>query len=609
MSDAEGFERDTDLPLFAPAAGLREPGRVEPELAIASPASDRAFRLEGERVTVQGSQRGGVTSIHVDGVQVIGRLETSAGAVANTVLSPGRIRRERISAAGSAQETMLVAPTLPWVALHWSSPADVTLHLLPDVRHARYHTRGGLATVADPATGRVLALSMNPGEVSWTTRSGAGGGLLLHAEGGAGPRMLVVAYGTPDAVRTAFQSVSHLATHEARAVAGVRETLELRTGAPELDDAVAWSTSRLRHGVRRPDPLTDGGNEVGDGEGWMWAGLGSVVVGDTDGALRCIQRLRRADAHLAAGLVAGRLALTTGQLEAAQESVDALLLGPRTGSDAALAGLACRAVADGLRYGATAETLGRLRGGVPSQAASEATAPGSIATRPSTAPAATAGRRLPTVGGPPGIRGIGAWLGAMLEPTGAAAIPGLPGNGVQSRSEEVAGALRSWSELTRNPAAGWASWRARLHDGMDGHRGGAAWDDPFAPPAVTGILLAAMAHGWLGAFPDAPVGRLVLTPRLPGNLTNFGVAGIPVGDARITMRYGRRDGSHGFSFDIAHGRVPPYLVFETTVPHGVGRVLLDGTPIDPEIENHADGTTLRLQTALDARRVVEIEPD
>ena len=607
MTDAQGTEQDTELPLFAPAERLPEPGRVEPELAIASPASDRSFQLEGERVTVQGSQRGVVTSIYVDGVQVVGRLEAGAGAVANTVLSPGRMRRERIGAGGSVQETILVAPTLPWVVLHWNGPAAVLLHVLPDVPHVRYHTREGLATVCDHTTGCVLALALSPGEASWAAEPAAGGGLLLRADGGEEPRTLVIAYGTPQAVRTAFHAVSHLGTHEAQAVTGVQDTLELRTGAHELDHAVAWLTSRLRHGVLRANPGTDGGDESEGAEGWMWAGLGSVVVGDTNGTLRCIERLRRADAHTAAGLVAGRLALTTGHVEAAQESVDALLSGSGKGRDEALAGLARRMVADGLRYGATAGTLARLREGAAASPERTGPAPPPGSAR-HTGAARTAGRRLPTIGSPPDVPGIGAWLAGMLEPTGTTATPTLPGGDAQSRAEEVTYALRAWSELAGNPAAGWASWRALVHEGMDGPRGGAAWDDLFAPPAVTGILLAAMAHGWLGTFPDAPVGRLVLTPRIPGSLTTFGVVGIPVGDARITMRYERRDGSHGFAFEIGRGRVPPYLVFETTVPHGVGRVLLDGTAIDPDIERHAGGTTVRLQTALDARRVVEIEP-
>lgn len=601
-------EQDLALPLFAPPEPLPEPGLIEPELAIASPASDRPFRLEGERVTVQGTQRGTVTSIRVDGVRVVGGLEAEAGAVANTVLSPGRIRRERIGAAGSLQETVLVAPTLPWVVLHWTGPADVMLHPLPEARNVRYHTRGGLATVADPTTGRVLALSVVPGEATWTAEVAAGRGLLLRAGRSGGPRMLVVAYGTPEAVRTALLGISHLGTHEARAVTGVPDALELRTGALELDHAVAWLTTRLRHGVLRTDLGTKRGGDAHDGEGWMWAGLGSVVGGDTDGALRCIQNLRRAEAHTAAGLVAGRLALTTGHVEAAQESVDALLSGSSKGRDEALARLARRTVADGLRYGATPETLARLREGQAGSPASPDPPAHPSPSADAAPPAPSAGRRLPTIGSPPASEGIGARLAGMLEPSGTTAPPALPTSGQDWGTEEVANALRAWSELSRRPAAGWASWRSLVHGGMDGSRGGAAWDDLYAPPATTGVLLAAMVHGWLGSFPDAPVGRLVLTPRIPGSMTTFGVAGLPVGDARITMRYERRDGIHGFTFDIGRGRVPPYLVFEIEVPHGVGRVLLDGTPIDPDVERRAAGTTVRLQTALDARRVVQIEP-
>ena len=597
-------EIDVDLPLFAAEGPVPEPGRVDPALAIAAPASDRPFRLEGERVAVAGIERGPITSIHIDGVRVVGRIEAAgAGAVANTLVSPGRIRRERIGAGESAQETVLIAPTLPWAALHWTAPTVVRLHALPDASNIRFHAGEGMVTVADPATDFVLALALITDRPTWTAEAVEGRGLRLSGGGGGGPATLLVAYGAPDAIRTAFRAARHMASHEARAVAAPRnETIRLTTGAPELDDAVAWMASRLRNGVLRTEARMDAGAEPRDPEAWMWAGLGSVAVGDADGTLRCIRALRRIDAPVAAGLLAGRLALTTGEAEAAQGSIDVLLASPIEGHDEALRMLARRTVADGLRYGAPEAVLGRLKEGMAAPS-----------------PSGPSGRRLPTIGNVAGDRGVGRsqgsgeWLAAMLEPTTSGSVP-LPRKDPaedadsHDRREEIGRALGAWRDFVREPTSGWASWRMLVHGGMGGARGAAAWDDLFGAPAVTGILLATMVHGWLGAFPDAPVGRLVLKPRLPRNLETFTAQDIPVGDARITMKYEHRSGVRTFAFDIGRGRVPPYLVFEATVPDEVGRVLLDGASIDPDIAVRSDGTTVRLQTALDAPRTIEIEP-
>jgi hypothetical protein len=242
---------DADLPLFTPPETCPPPGRMEPDLAIAARATERPFRVEGERVLAAGSERGPVTSIRIDGEEVIAGLETGPGIVANVVLSPGRVRRERIAAGGSAEETVLVAPTLPLLVFHTSPGAGaVTLRAFPTRPAVRHHAMGGGVTLSDDAGDRVLALGLVGEDGPWTVETDEREGVVLTLGAGLRPRTLLVAFGTPEAVRTAFRGAGHLAGHEARAVGRPgHEAISLATGAHDLDDGVAWLVSRLRHGI------------------------------------------------------------------------------------------------------------------------------------------------------------------------------------------------------------------------------------------------------------------------------------------------------------------------------------------------------------------------
>ncbi|MEX2466015.1 MAG: hypothetical protein WD995_03850 [Gemmatimonadota bacterium] len=584
------LREDAGLPLFEPPERLTAPGHVAPDLAIACPATDRPFRLEAERISVEGSERGPATSIRIDGQRVIGRIQAGEGVVANVVLSPGRIRRERIGPGGSLQETMLAAPTLPWVALHWAPVGGaLSVQVLPEARVERYRVNGGLATVADPGSNQVLALALSPASGPWAAEPHAQGGLVLRHGGAPSPLTLLIAYGPPETVRTAFRAAGHLTTHEVRAIGRPgHDPLTVSTGARELDDAVAWMTSRLRHGILHA--------EHGEPEGtdharpWLWAGLGSVAIGDGDGALRCVRALQRAGDTEAAALLAARVALATGQVDALLGHADVLLAEAKAGADPALRRLARRTVADALRYAAPDDVLELLREGTE-----RAPAP--------------SGRRLPTIGHPVETDGTGSWLTSMLERKGTSAPAVTPAVGGRGPAEQaLAEALRAWSDFASESSEAWAAWRMLVQQGITpGHHGGGSWDALLKPPAVTGALLAAMAYGWLGTSPDAPVGRLSLAPRLPEHLRSFRVRGIPIGDSRVALSYERTEGAHGFTVDIERGRVPPVLVFEATVPGQVGRVMLDGTPVDPHISQGSRGSTVRLQIPLDAPHTIELE--
>ncbi|MCA1790170.1 MAG: hypothetical protein LC667_10015, partial [Thioalkalivibrio sp.] len=174
--------------------------------------------------------------------------------------------------------------------------------------------------------------------------------------------------------------------------------------------------------------------------------------------------------------------------------------------------------------------------------------------------------------------------------------------------KDVTSGLGVWADFSRDADLGWAAWRTLVQEGVtEGRHGAATWDPALAPPALAGVALTAMTHGWLGIFPDAPVGRLVVSPRLPQHLRAFAVRGIPAGDARVALTYERSGTTHAFTFEVEHGRMPPSLVFATTVHHDVTRVLLDGSPVEPDTARSEAGTTVRLQTPLDAPRTLTIE--
>jgi hypothetical protein len=587
---------DAGLPLFTAPERCPPPGRVEPDLAVAARATDRPFRVEGERVLAAGLERGSLTSIRIDGEEVIGRLEAGAGVVANVVSSPGRIRRERVGPGGSTEETVLVAPALPLLVLHTAPAAGpLTLRAFPGHATVRHHAVGGAVTLAADAGERVLGLVLVGEGGPWTVGTDEHEGVVLTLGASPAPRTLLVAFGTPEAVRTAFRGAGHLAGHEVRAVGRPgHDAISLATGARDLDDGVAWMVSRLRHGILHAESAPTG-EGPGAGRQWFWAGLGSVAVGDGDGAMRCVRALERVGDGAAAAFLAGRIALMTGEVGAARERMPSLLEGAGAGGDPALDRLARRTVADALRYAASDDALARLR---------EGDGPRTEVT--------TTGRRLPTVGSPTPAQTTGSWLTAMFDAgAGPAAhpTPTVVGESLpEPLRDEVATGLGAWADFSRDPDLAWTTWRALVQEGMsEGRHGAGTWDPVLAPPALTGVVLAAMTHGWLGIFPDAPVGRLVVSPRLPGHLRAFAVHGIPAGDARVALTYERSGTTHAFTFEVEHGRMPPSMVFETTVPHDVARVLLDGNPVEPDTSRSEAGTTVRLQTPLDAPRTLTIE--
>ena len=185
-------------------------------------------------------------------------------------------------------------------------------------------------------------------------------------------------------------------------------------------------------------------------------------------------------------------------------------------------------------------------------------------------------------------------------------------------SPSLDNALRDAALWYRDPDAAWNRWRTVLAEGLlHGSEGPGSWDsaDSASGPSsdsapIAGVLLTALAHGLLGYAPDAPSGRLDLSPRVPTHLTGWSVRGLRLGDASLGLQYERKGSSHVFTIEPDFARVPPVVVLEP---------LLEGTRlvecrVDEEIVS-ADATPIagrirpRLQVAIDGPRRVEFATD
>lgn len=608
--------QDEGLPLFERPASSGGAGWPEPELAVAVAASSLPVRLDGERATVLGTVRGPLDEIRFGPTRAVAGLAWGDDAVANAVVSPGLLRRERVGRAGSWEETVLVAPGLPLVVLgtgpERSGPTALTLRAMPDATALRYRTGGAAVTFAGPDADTMFALIARPDTCDWNVSTDSSGGALLRCSSEEGISSLVLAYGSDAAIRGALSGARHLAGHALRACARTEDDLlALTTGAYGLDEALAWMERRLGSGIDSALARPYGTGAPGERDAWLWAGLGAAAVGDHERARGCASMLEQLGRPEAAAFLQARSALADGRTDGLMQAAERSLAATDA-EDPALRRLGLRSAADALRYAATETALHRLSAagaeveGTRTTSAAEAGSVGPDRAGPDGDSAAGGrGVRLPTLGGASPVT-PGRWLSHMLE--GPRDRPGPEPPDGEER-EDVARALRAWGAMA-SPGDGWSSWRAIVAEGLDsGTRGVGCWDptDPAAPPAMTGILLAAMAFGWLGAFPDAPVGRLALKPRIPERLRSFRFEGVAIGDVRLALAYERHGSTHRFDLDPQRGRVPPLVVFETSVPGETARVTIDGALAELDTSRSGADVTVRLQTPLDTVRRIEIE--
>ena len=110
------LREDTRLVVPEPPDVISALGDPETELAIAGPARSGQFLIEGDQVTVIGSQRGPIERVRIGPRVVASNIRTEIGSPANLVSLPGVLRREFAGPEGITLEAVVAAPTLP---LNW----------------------------------------------------------------------------------------------------------------------------------------------------------------------------------------------------------------------------------------------------------------------------------------------------------------------------------------------------------------------------------------------------------------------------------------------------------------------------------------------------------
>jgi len=582
------------------ATGLPRPpaplGAAEAPVVRAAVAGSTAFLLEGERVAVVGSERGGASSFLIDGRVVASDLVTDAGPAANVVVGPATLRRELLGTRGSVIERLLAVPALPLVAAQWSAPAGgrplaglgLHLTLLPGTRGLRYRADCAGLRVSHGDGDTVVDAVVHPEPSEWSVVEAEGGGIRARAMVGAdGPVTLLIAAGPPAQVERAMAAAPHLPSHEIRAAAAAdltkMDTLVVKSGVAELDEGVVWATARVHAALRRTD--------VVEAEAVFWSGIGALGVGDVESAKRALTLLGRLGRPEPLGvLLAARYGLVSGDQAPALERLEALdpqaLEALRRGGPETWSGwpAALRSLADALHQSAHPSELDGLR---------------ALASRPA---AAGGGIRLPMVG--EGSPAQASWPAYLLGSEDGGPVPAGP----------APRGSAPWATMRAGRFdAGYAAWRKVLSEGFAGGPSGrGTWDPAPVPPSAgapgAAMVLATLAHGLLGIAPDAPSGRLGLAPALPDHIRSFTVGNIRVAEARVGLEYRREGRVHRYRLEPLGGRIPVMAVFEPSVPLAVvSSIRVDGAPADLDRTPEPGRIRLRVQLPLDATRTLEIE--
>ena len=588
---------DAGLPLPAPPERTPRLTVAEGVLALPGPAGPGPFVAAAGVVQITGSERGGIGSICVGGRDLLTDLTTTAGAAANVVATPAGLRRELVGPTGTTQEIILAIGSPPAAAIQWQA-ADtrqlrIRFKMAAGTSGVRYRTGEQalvLRTESGPDDHVVL---LDPPPSAWTVVEAAGGGIIVEAETTltADHAVTLMVAAASERGPAAGTLMRHLDTHARRAQSPPWEDggIRLSTGVAELDEGLGWLSARIGSaqglGQESPDEC-------------LWWGLGALAAGQHEPAVRAYELLSQihpgAAAH--AGLLAARIALTTGDRTQAREAAervgadganaaermraDATPAGSRSRPLGGLATIACSALADALRYAAPEEQIEQLR-----DLALGATGP-------------NRGLALPMAGREPDAAAMPSWLGSATEHGRTALDPEGP----------TASSVALIGSLAHDHADAYGQWRNQLATGLAGGPAGrGTWDPARGGAASAGALVCGLMHGLLGWDPDAPVGRLTLAPSLPRHLTAFTIHDLPVGDARMSLEYLREGRQHSYVLTPTAGGVPPTLVFKPRVAAtGVSSVLVDGLPAELNVAQTRDRAAISVQIPLDGRRTVRL---
>ena len=604
-------------------AAIPKLGGAVPALAVSGTASAEPFLIEGETASAQGVLNCGIDRIRIHDRVVVRDLRIEGSLGVNFVLMPGALRRERSGPLGTVMENLVVTPTLGLVAVQWSgSPVGgdgaLRLTITPGGTEVRCDVRDGVLCAVGQDPNRSVAITLYGSTGRWTfADDGDGRVLASHGMGGDGPLTLLVTEGSEAKLRSALAAAGHLPVHERRAASLEADNMRVLSGVPDLDDGVAWASSRVRASLHRgaltssghdasrsgSEPLRSDHDAFWPGHHIFWSGLGALAVGDVESAGRAVSLLEgfaEGDTRQGAWpvqamavLLAARLALASDDASAARHHAHMILDGSRAPSEVSpdaesLWTLALEVLADALRYTEAAgriEQLRALAAGLHSRV--------------------VGGRPLPMLS--PARRGAGVFLRSVLA--------GGSGHAPETGIRRLDDALRMWSGFGEDADGAWRSLRETLSDGLaSGPSGPASWDETdneLAPGApVTGAVLAAFSHGVLGYMPDAPSGRLRLAPRLPSHVSSLTVERLCLGSTSITLSYQRYKTNHLFILEPTSARVPPMVVFEPSVPGGrLTEALIAGAPADVEAIAEGKRVRVRMQLPLEGPCTIDLRAE
>lgn len=582
-----------ELPLPDPPDRIGTLDAPSDTLVHGGPAGHRPFLAASRRIEVHGTESGGVDRVVAEGAEVLLGLRTGGGPCANVLLGPRGVRRELVGPGGTVLETLLVADRHPGVVIQWTTTTagGLALDVRWDVpgRSVAQRSSGPILRVrTERGPDRLFALF--PGTARWEMDAGPDGlGVRVRVRAHHEPVTLMagtVASNDDGSALLRILGRSKVLENRTEAfLTNVRqELLRTRTGVAEIDDGLAWAVARTAgaHPLHRSaaDPLAPSLARV-----WMVAG--ALAAGDVEGARSWIDA---EPVDPAGALALGWWVRWTGDTAPFRRHRDATLEVLSRDRSRSAAGRAHSGAVGRAARTTVAEALEALGDEAVAASLRRTAANGPAMSHE----AGTPGVTLPMLGDSTGIPTDEAVLAMVL---GGPEAPASDLSSLQTSSiAGVSRALRVWALYAADRSdEAYVLLRDHLAEGVR-----------HGDPLVAALVPAAVLHGLLGAGAEAPWGRLRLAPALPSGWTRFTVEGIRVGDARVSLRYARREGSHTFSVEQTTGRVPLSLVFEPSVPGAVEAVRVDGGPTDVAPDHRGGRARVRLQLPLDAERRVTL---
>jgi len=568
-----------------------------PGLCIAQHALPKPFLLEGARIRLAGRQTrcGGEALLCDEEGQASFTVSLQApnlGRAANLVLYPGVARRDFVSSEGATSEALIASRTLPMLIWQLSGSSTrasrirlelATSTVAPEVEHSE-------DTVTIRTQGELAQFQIEPAPTEIQIKAAGGAVDLCIKLADAETHALALAFGNHGEAEAAMRAASHMEGHALRAAEGPVGALRLNTGITDVDEGVTWALARTFGLVSKHSSAA------------LNLGLAAVALGHTNVATRALSHLKNKN-FVAAGLLAARLGLTTGDTKVSATFAERIL--DELGTiESDLLPLAAGNLADALHYGATEEVLDSLRKMSLVSPDPNPTTPSSP--RATRLPMARTASNLP--GSPTREATYTSWLKNLLT--------GNPGHPPSSFDDRLSRARRSAELFRLDPDRAWRDWRLLLDEGLNqGPEGPATWETIPSNPhsqiqdygeSLTAELLLALAHGLLGLAPDAPLGRLRIAPRIPSHLVSFEVTGVQIGDGEVSVAYQRERKQINFTLKPERVGIPPLIIFEPLIRGTVQKVLVDGNTAELNLKRVSTQTVVPIQLPLDSTRTMTI---